>query len=184
MGNWRLEYPQMVLVVRRFNVTFRGIERLLARHIAGRLWRIAQRTQAKREPCARDPNDSREKSVVLPRRFGWLVIAGGYQAAGYGSQLQTVLNRPEMVELLAASPQAQRMLRPLCRALAMELPWVRGEPPKAREPKPRKPRVKPEPFRIPLPRGMLAAARRHKALDDAIKLRNELVLKMAQTRLG
>ena len=180
MGTWPLEYPQMVLVVRRFNVTFRGIERLLQRHIAGRLWRIAQRTQAKREPCQRDPNDSREKSVVLPRRFGWLVIAGGYQAAGYGSQLQTVLSRPEMVALLAESPQAQRMLRPLCRALAMELPWVRGEPRKAREKKPRKPRVKPEPFRIPLPRGMLAAARRDAALEEAIKLRNELVLKMAK----
>ena len=99
------------------------------------------------------------RGPALPRRFGWLVKAGGYQAVGYGLQLQNVLNTPEMVELLAASPQAQRILRPICRALAVELPWVVDQP---RQIKPhiRTPRAKPEPFRIPLPRGALSWARR------------------------
>jgi hypothetical protein len=96
----------------------------------------------------------------LPRKFGWLVQAGGYQAAGYGLQLQTLLNAPEMVELLAESAQARRILRPLCRALAVELPWVVDKPRAEIKPRRRQPRPKPEPFRIPLPRGALSWARR------------------------
>jgi hypothetical protein len=72
-----------------------------------------------------------------------------------------VLQSPEMAALLAASPQAGRILRPLCRALAFELP---GLPPRPKaKPRPRRPRAarpKPEPFRIPLPRGVISAARR------------------------
>jgi len=97
-------------------------------------------------------------------RFGWLVQAGKHQAAAFGLQLQTVLTTPEMSKLLAASPQARRILRPLCRALAVELPGI-SEPPRtradgARPKRPRKPRPKPEPFKIPLPRGVLSWARR------------------------
>ena len=72
----------------------------------------------------------------------------------------------EMVALLAEAPQARRMLRPLCRALALELPWVRATPGEAvaesgeRPPRNRRPRVQPEPFRTPLPRGVRTAARR------------------------
>ncbi|MBV8522749.1 MAG: hypothetical protein JOY71_11620 [Acetobacteraceae bacterium] len=55
----------------------------------------------------------------LPGRFGWLVrLVPG--AAVYGSQMQHVLADPEMAALLAA-PQAGRMLRPLCRMLAIRL---------------------------------------------------------------
>ena len=156
LGTWRLDYPQMLLVSRRFSTTFRGIERLLERFRAGRLRQVQHRTP-RRSGTAR-----KAASAALPRKFGWLVQAGGYHAAGFGSQLQTVLGTPEMVALLATSAQAQRMLRPLCRALAVELPWVRGEARKARQTQPRirKARPKPEPFRIPLPRGVLAAARR------------------------
>ena len=99
---------------------------------------------------------------MLPRRFGWLLQAGGHQAACVGLQLRAVLNAPELVELLAASPQASRILRPLCRALAIELPWT-VTPAKIRStttPRKRKPRAQPEPFRIPFPRGVLTAARK------------------------
>ena len=77
--------------------------------------------------------------------------------------MQTLLSTPEMTELLAAAPQAGRVLRPLCRALAIELPGVTGpprKPPSERPKAKRKPRPKPEPFRIPMPRGVISAARR------------------------
>lgn len=173
LGIWRLEFPQMRLVQRRFSETFQGLELLLERFRAGRLRRVQNRETGQRQRGRTPP------SVTLPRRFGWLVKAGGHQAACFGTQLQTVLQTPEMATLLAASPQAVRMLRPLCRALAVELPWTRDTPRKVR---PRKPRPKPEPFRPPLPRGVLARARRDKAFDAAIERRNATVLQMAQGR--
>jgi hypothetical protein len=154
LGMWRLEIPQIVLAHRRITAAFQRIERLLVRFRAGRLWRRAHQARERKQPgCVAG------RGPALPRRFGWLVQAGGYQAVGYGLQLQTVLNTPEMVELLAASPQAQRILRPLCRALAVELPWAVDQP-RVIKPRIRTPRPKPEPFRIPLPRGALSWARR------------------------
>jgi hypothetical protein len=117
----------------------------------------------------------RKPVVVLlrwPGRFGWLVQAAAYQAAGYGCQLREILGQPEMVELLLAAPQAARILRPVCRMLAVEAQLLRPRPEgevaeivaaeavrvvKARV---RKPRVAVDWGRIPLPKGVLAAARR------------------------
>jgi hypothetical protein len=97
---------------------------------------------------------------MLPRRFGWLVKAGTHEAAIVGLKMVAVLSTPEMAEMLASSEQARRVLRPLCRALAVELPWTVDKVRVEGTPRRRKPRVKPEPFRIPLPRGVLSAARR------------------------
>jgi hypothetical protein len=154
LGAWRLEPGRAILLYGRVSGTLSRIERLLARFRAGKLRRLTQVVAVKRIGVRGKPR------VALPRRFGWLVQSVGHHAACFGSQLQTVLNAPEMVELLAASAQARRVLRPLCRALAVELPWVIDKPRAASQPRRRKPRVKPEPFRIPLPRGVLAAARR------------------------
>jgi hypothetical protein len=74
--------------------------------------------------------------------------------------LEVVLQSPDMAELLAAAPQAARVLRPLCRALALDWPQSPPKPEKIKTIRPRKPRPKPEPFRIPLPRGVISAARR------------------------
>jgi hypothetical protein len=154
VGLW-VEPAAAVLLHRRIGTVLGRIERMLARFRAGRLWRVTGRVSARSGAfrCA---------ERTLPRRFGWLVQAGGFRAAGYGAQLTALLAAPEMAGLLDAAPQARRVLRPLCRALAVELP---GEPPPAkaeRAPKPirRRSRPKPEPFRIPLPRGVLSAARR------------------------
>ena len=136
---------------------FRKFDLLLTRHRAGKLWRVT--TQRGVQPGRKVVNRS---AFRMPRKFAWLVLTGKHHAASYGTQLQHVLNTPEMVELLAASAQARRVLRPLCRALAVELPWT-VTPRKIRDttmPRRRKPRAKPEPFRIPLPRGVLTAARR------------------------
>jgi hypothetical protein len=57
---------------------------------------------------------------VMPRSFGWLLALVPCEAAGYASQLRHALAEPEMVALLAAAPQARRLLAPLCRMLAIE----------------------------------------------------------------
>ena len=160
LGAWRVETVIALMLFRRISASLGRVERMLVRFRAGRLWRMAHRNaaprqSARRKPCAR-----------LPRRFGWLVQAGGHQAACFGVQLQAVLRTPEMVELLAASAQAGRILRPLCRALAVELPgMVAGPRPIATDGRQtwrrrRTPCAQLEPFRVPLPRGVFAAARR------------------------
>ena len=159
LGMWRVSPEVAVLMHRRINACFARIERLLQRFRAGRLWRVTDRVRG----LARGRGKA-SRAPTHPRKFGWLVIAGGHQAAGFGAQLQSVLSAPEMSELLAASPQAVRIVRPLCRALAVEMPGVSGPPRKRldgeRPKRPRKPRPKPEPFKIPLPRGVLTWARR------------------------
>ena len=163
LGAWRLDVRVAMHVHNRIGVVAGRIARMVVRFQAGRLWRVTRRA-----PTTTDaPQTRRKPAIILPRRFGWLVLAGKHQAAGYGCQLQAVLNEPAMAELLAASAQARRVLRPLLRALAVELPWTVTPP---RPPKPRAPRTpppKPEPFKIPLPRGVITWARREKALENA-----------------
>ena len=158
LGAWRVETAVALVLHRRIGATLGRIERMLIRFRAGRLWRMP--------PRAARLGAIRKSNCTLPRRFGWLVQAGGHRAAVFGTQLQAVLLTPEMAALLAESAQAGRLLRPLCRALAVEMPGpvapqhkaatVHGETSAGRP----RTRAKPEPFRIPLPRGVLAAARR------------------------
>ncbi len=145
-----------IVLYRRIGTTLGRIERMLVRFRAGRLWTLPQRgAAARRTGCG-------ASGARVPRRFGWLVQAGGYQAAGFGSQLQALLNEPDMAGLLAASPQARRVLRPLCRALAVGLPGSLAKSPSAKSVsvRQRRTRVLPEPSRIRLPRGVMTAARR------------------------
>ena len=160
LGGWRLEAGLALLLYRRIAPVVGRIERMLMRLRAGRLWRVTRSTGSLGRQARRQP------AVALPRRFGWLVQAGGHRAACFGAQLQHLLNAPETTGLLMASPQAVRLVRPLCRALAVELPQAVATPPKTatdcRAAPTRRCRTKavPEPFRVPLPRGVLAAARR------------------------
>ena len=115
------------------------------------------------------PRASVRTGVSLPRRFGWLVHLGGYQAAGPGSQLSHLLMEPEMVALVRDVPQARRILSPLCRMLGVDCAGLRAVP---RVRRVRKvvavaagvgglvPKRVVEPWRTPLPQGVLAAARR------------------------
>ena len=156
LGAWKLEPARAMVLYGRINALPGRVERMLIRFRAGRQRRSAG-------PTTRGPRmQAACRGPALPRRFGWLVRLGGWQAAGFGSQLQTVLNTPDIDALLAASPQAVRLLRPLCRALAVDLPAFRPAVTPVRARAIRKPRVrvKPEPFRIPLPRGVISAARR------------------------
>jgi hypothetical protein len=62
---------------------------------------------------------------ALPRRFGWLLPLVPGEAANLASQLCCVLAEPDMVALLAATPQARRILGPLCRMLGIEVAMLR-----------------------------------------------------------
>ena len=57
--------------------------------------------------------------VRFPARRAWLVRALGWEAAGYGSQLEALLTEPAMVALLAEVPAVGRIMRPLCRMLGV-----------------------------------------------------------------
>ncbi len=111
----------------------------------------------------------------LPRRFGWLIRLAPFEIGGYASQLACVLAEPEMVTLLRDVPQARRIVRPTAGMLGLVMP---GEPVGCSDPgdgavRParvraarvratRAPvaRTKLDFGRIPLPRGVLSAARR------------------------
>ena len=169
VGDWGLagllDVALAMLTYRRIGRIGQRIERLLVRFRAGTLWRMPERTGVVRAVAAAGGRRV-VPGLVLPCRFGWLVRAAAWRAAVYGGQLQLVLEQPEMVELLKASPQAGRILRPLCRMLLVDTrvlrPGVVVEPPapKMAAVRVRKPRPKVDWGRIPLPRGMLAAAKR------------------------
>jgi hypothetical protein len=89
-----------------------------------------------------------------------------HRAAGYGSQIEAILAEPEMAALLAASSEARRVLRPICRMLGVRNAVISPAPvvrEKSLEPRTRRVRrtVPPSDLpRIPLPRGVLSACRR------------------------
>ena len=88
-------------------------------------------------------------SSGLPRGFGWLARAMPGSAV-FGSQLNALLAEPEMQALLAATPQAAKLIYPLCRMLAVE---PAPKPPRPRAPrKPRKSRSNPSKWTGPGPR--------------------------------
>ena len=102
---------------------------LVARVLAGRLPRAPQvgRVRAARVPTA----------VRLPAAYGWLVRLLP-DAAGFGGQVQALLDDPAIGPLLVAAPGAGRVLRPLCRMLAVPLPVALGGTGEAPKMRPRK----------------------------------------------
>ncbi|MBV8524900.1 MAG: hypothetical protein JOY71_22740 [Acetobacteraceae bacterium] len=92
-------------------------EKLMVAVRAGRL----PSSPAPREQAGRDFELPRLEGLPAPRLpggFGWLLrmVPG---TAAYAGQVQHLLADPEMAALLAGSPQAGRILRPLCRMLAI-----------------------------------------------------------------
>ena len=170
-GRGLLSQVLVMLLYRRLGGICEKMERLSQRFQAGRLRQVA----ARRVGIERNAVDRRERveaSVRFPGRFGWLVRLASYHAAGYGCQLREILGQPEMVELLLAAPQATRVLRPLCRMLAVETSLLRPRAAGAAvevvaapvapvvKVRVRAPRKVVDWGRIPLPRGVLSAARR------------------------
>ena len=162
-GRGLLTQVLVMLFFRRLCRVLQTVEALAGRYLAGRVLRRPARMTAAGEearPVVRAPAPR-----AWPVGFAWVVRLVGHEAALLGSQLQTVLTRPEMVAFLAEVPQAVRVLRPLCRALAIPPQVLRGEPvlawPKVvRVRAPRAPRAVVDLGRIPLPRGVMTAVRR------------------------
>ena len=83
----------------------------------------------------------RSNTVCRPRRpigcrgFGWLLRLVP-ETVAYGGQVEHLLADPKMTALLAASPQAGRILRPLCHMLAIKPPPALAAPPRAKRPRP------------------------------------------------
>ncbi len=167
VGGWSvrgvLSVALGLLVYRRLGVIGARMERLAARFVAGRLSRPVTVSGVRRVSAGSGVRVVRAR--IWPCGFGWLVKAASWQAAGYGCQLRAVLETPEMVALLTAAPQAVRVLRPLCRMLAIETrvlrPGVVVEAVAADVPKlVRRKRAPVDMGRIPIPRGVMAAVRR------------------------
>jgi len=143
-----LPAAMIVLIWTRVRRVEGRIQGLLARFRAGRL-RVATRgvrrggasvspapglpqdptAKLPRYPTAKLPRYPTAKlprypTAKLPRRFGWLLPLVPCEAANRASQFRAVLELAEMQALLAASPQAMRVLAPLFRMLGIEKPVV------------------------------------------------------------
>jgi hypothetical protein len=112
---------------------FRRLHRL-----AARLTSLFARIQAGKNPrprAARPTTGPGRRKPRLPDSSGWLLrLVPG--TAEYAGQVQALLDDPQTAALLEAAPQAGRILRPLCRMLALPLPDYlrRPRPPSAPPP--------------------------------------------------
>ena len=132
-----LGVPHTLLLWGRLKRAIGRINRLIARLAAGRL--RPSRSDSRPRPPALPRPPTLPRPPDLPRTRIWLVRELGYMAAGYGSQLEALLNDPETAALLAAAPSAGRTLRPLCRMLGVALPAFLQLPPRPPRPRPVRP---------------------------------------------
>ncbi len=130
------------------------------RRTAERFARLAAKVHAGTLPPPRrrlrSPRPARPQPLRLPRGVAWL-LRRLPQAAAAASQLQHLLADPAMADLLAAAPQAGRLLRPLCQMLGVRPPPARslssgrkqagpvGPPPPVRPAAPSRPAFRPRP---------------------------------------
>jgi hypothetical protein len=110
---------------------------LHARFAAGKLPAAPRARPPVVELAATDRPSSERRPPAIPPGPVLLTVF----RAGYYEMLQVLLDDPEMRALLAASPQARRILGPLWRKLTPDpLPPVLRLPPRPRRPRPPKPR--------------------------------------------
>ena len=157
----------------------------IARRI-GRLDRLVQHWHAGtlptpriRAPRIRTPRPAEDSPAqtrpAVPRTpdSHAMLLRLAQPTAQYRGHLETFLERPDTRALVKAAPQAARILRPLCRILAIDLPEYLRLPPRQRpEPRPpanasAKPSSPPPPTSTdrPLPAYARAAARAWKKYD-------------------
>ena len=162
-GRRQIAGPLTIRLQRRFNKMARRFAALLA-HLAEfgadapvRAWHRKQppAATAPQGPAQNPPEESPKpavrrhalplpQAVRVPGRRAWLVGLSPNVNCAAG-RLQHMMNDPEMVTLLAASPRLVALLRPLCRMLGVEFPPGILPPPPPRAP--RKPR--PRRWRVP-----------------------------------
>ena len=119
-GHNPLPTPLVVATYGRLCRSIRRFAALLARFRAGP-W--TTRPPRVRPPGSLPPLPPRPGiSLRLPRGWGWLLPLVPADAAAAGSQLSHLLAQPELAELIAGAPTLGRILRPLARMLAIDLP--------------------------------------------------------------
>lgn len=90
------------------------------RRLSTRVLRLAARIEAGAPPAKpRRGRAPRPPPLRLPRGKAWLVRLMRVEAAAAGSQLQHLLNHPDMRALAAADPRMGRLLRPGCHMLGV-----------------------------------------------------------------
>ena len=151
-----------------------------------RLARLLANLAAGRLPRPSTPRPGRKggpPAPYSPHGNLWLIRILGYHAAGYGSQLQFLLNDPQFQATLAAAPPSLgRTLRPICRLLGVSLPKPLRPPP--RQPTPpivRAPRIRRE--RPPSKRALRAAIPPHQPLAPQRRPRPMPFLRPAPRKL-
>ena len=137
-----LPHPMFVAVFYALSGRIRRFAALVARVRAGVDRKPAATPRPARTPVTPVGGPVSERPVperpVLPRRRGWLLPLIP-NAPFYASQLRVLLAQPDMAELIALAPTLGRILRPMARMLAVELP-----PSLQRPPGPRRRRARPE----------------------------------------
>ncbi|MCC6718909.1 MAG: hypothetical protein IT555_13580 [Acetobacteraceae bacterium] len=126
------------------------LDRLALRWQAGKLSPPRTRPTRATTPAKPPPADAPPKPPRLPTRDAWLIRLV-QPTAQFAGQIEVFLADPDTRALLAAAPQAGRLLRPLCRALGFPAPpWLRlpPRPPRTRLPRKRKSRL-PAPAPVP-----------------------------------
>lgn len=103
-------------------------------HVAGRVERALARPKRTLTARARRATRARAQHVQVPQGRGWLVRELGYEAVGFGLQLQHLLTEPAMQAALATMPAAGLVLRPVCRMLGVVQPLARAEVAALQEP--------------------------------------------------
>ncbi len=98
----------------------------------------ARRTARKAELAAMDPPPPPRPPppgpgpmVPLPRDFGYVIRLVPWHAAPFANHMRILLAKPEMAELIGATPRLQRLLRPLCHMLGIEITGLIPPPPPA-----------------------------------------------------
>jgi hypothetical protein len=92
----------------------RTLKALMARFLEGTL----RPTATRKAPTTRRTRAA-PKLPPLPRHFAWFCALMPAETAARGNHLNLVLAEPEMQALLAASPRAIAILKPICRMLAI-----------------------------------------------------------------
>ena len=148
-GHDALPAPMVHAILRRLCGSLHRFTVLLARLQSGPIPPRAPRASPTQPagptpagPTSAGPTAS-AKPFRLPRTRGWLLPLLPVNGAVAGYQLSVLLAQPEMTALVLASPAFARLLRPLIRMLAVDLPPALQPPPKP--PRRRRPRPRPAP---------------------------------------
>jgi len=136
-ANRHLE-PVLALAYYYLKRTASRLERLIARWQAGTLIPRHPAARASRAPAPAPSlaeTGPRTPKLRLPSGKFWLIRLVQPTAQLY-PQLEQLVASPEMAELLAAAPQAGRILRPLFRMYGLPMPEILHLPPVPRRPRP------------------------------------------------